>query len=191
MLVGVLSQEGLELSFDGSLNGMLRNPFHQAGGLDILQSLKRELLFHDIVLHIFVFIFIIVVTAASWLSRKVNVTLVIFILEEGCWHASLASKFTIPAVETSFQTSSLSDIKVVIIAFVVNVSLIVTIIFSWLVITLEIVCEKINSVFVFGHLVGIINIESKLNIFLNIVVIIASMLNGVCRRGWSNIAGGR
>jgi hypothetical protein len=191
VLVGVLGQEGLEFALDGPLYGVLRDPFDQAGCLDILQGLKRQFLFHDIILHILVFVFIVVVTAASWLGCKVEITFVIFILEECCWHPSLAGKFSIPAIEACFKTSSLGNIKITIVALIINVSIIVAIILSRLVITLKIVCEEVNSIFVFSHLVGIVNIESKLNIFLNIVVIIASMLDGIGRRGRSDIASRR
>jgi hypothetical protein len=75
-----------------------------------LQSLKGEFLFHDIVLHILVFVFIVVVTAASWLSCEVEVALIVLILEECCWHASLTSKFSISAIETSLETSSLGHV---------------------------------------------------------------------------------
>jgi hypothetical protein len=142
-------------------------------------------------LHILIFVFIIVVTASAWLSCKVEVTFIVFILEECCWHASLTGEFAVPAIETSFKTSSLGDIKIIIVALIINVSIIVSIVLSRLVVTLEIIREEVNSVFVFSHLISIIDIESKLNIFLDIIVIIASMLNRIGRRRGSKIAGWR
>jgi hypothetical protein len=142
-------------------------------------------------LHILIFVFIVVVAASAWLRCKVEITFIVFILEECCWHASLTGEFAIPAIETSFKTSSLSNIEIIIIALIINVSVVVSIVLSRLVITLEIVCEQVNSVLIFSHFISIVNIESKLDIFLNIIVIIASVLNRVGRRRGSNIAGRR
>src|SRR5271156_3230759 len=125
MIIGIFGQERLEFSFDCALDGMLRNPLNQARCLDILKSLKGEFFFHNIVLHILIFIFVVVMAATSGLGSKIEIALIIFILEESSWHTSLTCNFTITTIQACFESSSFCDIKVVIVALIINVSFVV------------------------------------------------------------------
>jgi hypothetical protein len=139
-------------------------------------------------LHFFVFILVVVMAASTRLSQEVYLAIFVVVLEESTWRALLASEFSISAVHALFELASLGNIEIIVIAFIVDISIVVPIILARFVVLFEIASKQINSVFVFSHLFGIVNVESKL--FLHIVVVVSAMLHRVRWRGGSNIASG-
>ena len=105
------------------------------------------------------------------LSCKINTGVVLIVGHEGSGHATPASQFAISFVQTGFELSPRSSVKLIVLSFVVNhSSLVVLLISTFSFIFHEIVTEKVDSILIFSHLICIFNITNEIIVLVNFVV---------------------
>lgn len=110
-------------------------------------------------------------SATSWLVGKIDVTLVILIMQESSRHSSLSVKLTISSIETSLKLSPRRKIQIIVI-LVVDISTSIIIVLSSSVVFLEIIGKEIDPVFVLCHLICVVEIRNQLVTVFQVVKVI-------------------
>ena len=109
----------------------------------------------------------------AWLACEIHdIVLIVFRKLSSPRHSTLTRKFSVSAVQTGFELSSLRHVHLIVVALIVDVSASVLVGLAAVVVVFEVVCEKIDASIVFYHLVNVVNVEHKVVLWVQNAVVV-------------------
>ena len=121
-------------------------------------------------------------SSSSWLFCKRESAVVVVVLQERIWHTASSSKLSISLIHACFELSSCRQVNLIVVAFIVDVSSSIDFVRAFSFVAFEVVCEEVNSIFIFSHLIGIVNVANQ--VFITEFVIFAISKWHYWRRRW-------
>ena len=109
------------------------------------------------------------VSPASGLPREIHIHVFVIILEERCGHASLSCDLAVSLVKSLLELSSSCGIEFLIVSFIVDTHATVSVIFASLVVSLEVVREKIDAFLLLGELIDIVDVTNEVLIRIQVI----------------------